>query len=57
MAIINVKIGDNCIIGASSVIHQNIILQESTTLGIGAVLTRNTKIGCTYFGNPAKKII
>jgi sugar O-acyltransferase (sialic acid O-acetyltransferase NeuD family) len=52
----NVKIGDDCIIGASSVIHQNTILQKTTTIGMGAVLTRNTKSGCTYFGNPARKI-
>ena len=30
---------------------------RATKVGAGAVMMRNTKDGCTYVGNPAKKIV
>jgi len=52
-----VTLEDNCLIGASSVIHQGVKLGGGTTLGMGAVLTRDTVEKATYMGNPARKIL
>lgn len=52
----NVTIADECLFGASCVVHQGVTVSAQTIVGIGAVLTRNTKEETTYFGNPAKKI-
>lgn len=51
-----VRIGNQNFIGVNSVILQYKKIGNNTTVGASAVILRNTKEGCTYVGNPAKKI-
>ncbi len=53
----SVTTGKRVLIGASAVVHQGLILADDSILGMGAVLTRNTKPNASYFGNPARKIM
>jgi acetyltransferase-like isoleucine patch superfamily enzyme len=54
----DVKIGNNCIIGAGSIIMPGAILEDDVVLATGAVVTQNQilKKGKTYGGIPAKEI-
>lgn len=52
----NVTIGDCNFLGVSSIILQSFKIGNYTTVGAGSVIMRKTKDGCTYVGNPAKKI-
>ncbi len=52
-----VNLGKRVLIGASAVVHQGLKLADDSTLGMGAVLTRNTVENASYFGNPARKIM
>ena len=53
-----VKIGNNCIIGAGSIIMPGAILEDDVKLAAGAVVTKSQvlKKGKTYGGVPAKQI-
>lgn len=50
------KIGDNCYFGANSSIKNKLELAKGTLVGLGAVISRNTKEWGVYLGNPAKKM-
>lgn len=52
----NVSFGDCNFIGVASIILQTIKIGNNTTVGAGSVVMRKTKDGCTYVGNPAKKV-
>jgi len=54
----DVKIGNNCIIGAGSIIMPGSVLQDNVILATGAVVTQNQILekGKTYGGIPAKEI-
>ncbi len=54
----SVKIGNNCIIGAGSIIMPGAILEDDVKLAAGAVVTKGQilKKGKTYGGIPAKEI-
>ncbi len=53
-----VKIGNNCIIGAGSIIMPGSVLEDNVILATGAVVTQNQilKKGKIYGGIPAKEI-
>lgn len=52
-----IKIGNNCFIGANSIILPGVELCENTIVGSGAVVTKSiTEAGMVVAGNPAKKI-
>lgn len=52
-----VNIGRRNFLGVNSVILQYKSIGNDTTIGVSSVVLRNTKDGCTYVGNPAKKIV
>ena len=54
----NVKIGNNCIVGAGSIIMPGVILEDGVKLAAGAVVPKGQilKKGKTYGGTPAKEI-
>ena len=47
-------IQDNVSIGANSTIVCGITLEKDTMIGAGSVVTKSTKEGGVYYGNPAK---
>lgn len=47
---------DYCTINAGARLIQNILVEESSTVGIGSVVLKKVKSGTTVFGNPAKRI-
>lgn len=49
-------IGNNCWIGANSVILPGIELGEHVIVGAGSVVTKSFESNCVIAGNPAKKI-
>ena len=49
-------IGDSNFFGVSSVVLQQLKIGEKVTIGANSVIMRKTKDGCTYVGNPAKKV-
>lgn len=49
-------IGDSNFFGVASVVLQQLKIGEKVTVGANSVIMRNTKDGCTYVGNPAKKV-
>ena len=53
-----VSIGNNCIIGAGSIIMPGAIIQDNVVIATGAVVTQNQILekGKTYGGIPAKEI-
>ena len=53
-----VKIGNNCAIGAGSIIMPGAVMQDNTTLAAGALVTKNQVLekGKMYGGIPAKEI-
>jgi hypothetical protein len=53
-----VKIGNNCIIGAGAIIMPGAIVQDNVLVGAGALVTKNQvlKEGRKYGGIPAKEI-
>lgn len=53
-----VNIGNNCIIGAGSIIMPGAIIQDNVIIATGAVVTQNQilKKGKTYGGIPAKEM-
>jgi len=54
-----IKVGDNCIIGARSVVMPGATLKDNVVLAAGALVTQNQILeeGKTYAGIPAKEII
>jgi acetyltransferase-like isoleucine patch superfamily enzyme len=58
ITIYKVKIGNNCIIGAGSIIMPGATLEDNVKLAAGAIVTKGQvlKKGKTYAGIPAKEI-
>ncbi len=52
----NVSLGECNFIGVASIVLQTMKIGDNTTVGAGSVIMRKTKDGCTYVGNPAKKV-
>lgn len=50
------SVQDYCTINAGARLIQNVIVEESSTVGMGSVVLRKVKSGTTVFGNPAKRI-
>jgi galactoside O-acetyltransferase len=48
---------DNVRIGAGVVILPGVVIEKNCRIGAGSVVTRSTKEGLTYFGNPAKVVL
>lgn len=52
-----VSVGDGCWIGAGAIVLPGVTLAARTTIGAGAVVTRDTgEEGTTLVGNPAREI-
>lgn len=51
-----VIIGNNCFIGAGSIILPNVRIDDNTIVGAGSVVTSSLMGGGVYVGNPCKKI-
>ncbi len=51
-----VSIGDNCFIGAKSIVLCNVRIGDNVIVGAGSVVTKNLESGYVYAGNPARKI-
>ena len=51
-----VSIGDGNLFGSASVVLQQIRIGNRTTIGANSTVMRKTKDGCTYVGNPARRI-
>jgi acetyltransferase-like isoleucine patch superfamily enzyme len=53
-----IKIGDNCIIGAGTIIMPGVIMENNSILAAGGVTTKNSLLqeNKIYGGNPAKEI-
>lgn len=52
----SISIGNNNFFGVQSVVLQKIKIGNNVRVGANSVIIRNTKDGCLYMGNPAKKI-
>lgn len=52
----HVTIGDNCWIGANSVICPGVTIGENTVIGAGSVVTKDIPANCVAAGNPCKVI-
>ena len=54
----NVRVGNNCVIGAGTFIMPGAVLQDNVTVAAGALVTKNQVLekGKTYAGIPAKEI-
>lgn len=48
------SIGDGCLIGAGAIVRQSVALANDTLIGAGAVVLRNSAIGETLCGVPAR---
>ena len=51
----SVKVGDGCWLGVSCVILPGVELAPITTVGAGAIVTKNSVAGTTVVGNPARE--
>lgn len=51
-----VFIGDDCFIGAGSIILKGVFIGNKAVIGAGSVVTKNVPTGEIWAGNPAKKI-
>ena len=49
-----VKIGDNCWIGAGSVICPGVTIGENSVIGAGSVVTKDIPANCVAVGNPCR---
>ena len=52
----SVEIGEDCFIGAKSVIREHLTIGNNVLIGMGSVVTKNIPDGETWVGNPARKI-
>ncbi len=52
----HVTIGNNCWIGANSVICPGVTIGENTVIGAGSVVTKDIPANCIAAGNPCKVI-
>jgi len=52
----HVTIGNNCWIGANSVICPGVTIGENTVIGAGSVVTKDIPANCVAAGNPCKVI-
>lgn len=52
----SVKIGNRNFFGLNSVVLQLLKIGNDTIVGASSIIIRKTHDGCTYIGNPAKKI-
>lgn len=52
----HVRIEDNAVVAAMSVVLQSITIRKGTLVGIHSCVNRNTKSKMVYVGSPAKKI-
>ncbi len=52
----HVTIGNNCWIGANSVICPGVTIGDNTVIGAGSVVTRDIPANCVAAGNPCKVI-
>ena len=46
----------NASIGAGAIVLPGVIIEEGSLIGAGCVVTKNTKRGAIYVGNPAQKL-
>lgn len=51
-----IEVGDNCFIGANSIILPGVTLGENVIVGAGSVVTKSFKGGTVVAGNPAREI-
>ena len=51
-----VKIGDNCFIGANTVIVSNVVIGDNSIVGAGSVVTKDIPPNEIWAGNPARFI-
>lgn len=51
-----IEIGDNCFIGAKSIIMPGVKIGKNCVIAAGSVLTKSVKDNCVVGGNPAKFI-
>jgi acetyltransferase-like isoleucine patch superfamily enzyme len=51
-----VKIGDDCFIGARSIILKGVSIGNRTVVGAGSVVSRSLPADCVACGNPAKVV-
>jgi hypothetical protein len=58
ITIMRIKVGNNCVIGAGSIIMPGATLKDNVTLAAGALVTQNQVLeeGKMYAGIPAKEI-
>ncbi len=52
----HVTIGNNCWIGANSVICPGMTIGDNTVIGAGSVVTKDIPANCVVAGNPCKVI-
>lgn len=52
----HVTIGNNCWIGANSVICPGVTIGDNTVIGAGSVVTKDFPANCVAAGNPCKVI-
>lgn len=52
----HVTIGNNCWIGANSVICPGVTIGDNTVIGAGSVVTKDIPANCVAAGNPCKVI-
>lgn len=51
-----IRVGDNCFIGAQSIILPGVCIGNNCVIGAGSVLTKSVPDGCVVAGNPARYI-
>lgn len=51
-----ITIGDNCFIGANTVVLPGVSIGENSIIGAGSVVTKSIPSDCVASGNPAKVI-
>ena len=51
-----IVIGDNCFVGAGSIILPNVSIGENSIIAAGSVVTKDVPPGIVFGGNPAKMI-
>ena len=51
-----VVIGDDCFIGAGTIILKEVVIGSRTIIGAGSVVTKSVPAGCLAGGNPCKVI-